>query len=235
MADVQCKAVVFGGSADDGYARLLAPYSGDESKSNRVVLIEGPPFAKELDKLKDKFLVARFPGLFRSTKLTTRRVSFSTTPPPTPSPKATSYAATIANLADNTAVGINGLHHASMAITIPTRKDYPVLRNSRGQRLDAVINPPQSLVSVLRNKKLCNQYHILGECYFSNCSFLHGGRLGEKEIEARRLLLRQAPCPSRLECREKNCLHGHQCPDRACMKIDNGCYFTREMHNVDRT
>jgi hypothetical protein len=122
MADVQCKAVVFGGSADDGYARLLLPNSGGKSKSSQIILIEGPPFAKELAKLKDKFLVAHFPDLFRATKLMPRRVSFSTTPPPTSSPRAPSYAATIASPVDTTAVGINGSYHHLTNLTIPVRR-----------------------------------------------------------------------------------------------------------------
>ena len=59
--------VIFGGSADNGYARLLQPYIGDRSKNKRIILIEGPPFVKELAGLKDKFLVACFPDIFRHT------------------------------------------------------------------------------------------------------------------------------------------------------------------------
>jgi len=234
MADVQCKAVLFGGSADAGYARLLLPYSGDKSKSSRIILIEGPPFARELANLEDKFLAAHFPDLFRATKLMPRRVSFSTTPPSSPSPKAPSYAATVASPADTTAVRINGFYQPPTNMTIPARKDYPVLQNSKGQRLDAIINPPQSLVHAMRNKKLCNPYHVLGECSFVNCQFVHGARLSEKEIEARRLLLRQGPCTTGLECKDKNCWLGHQCPDGACTKSGKACRFPREMHNVDR-
>jgi hypothetical protein len=183
MADVQCKAVIFGGSADNGYARLLQPYVGDNSKNKRIILIEGPPFVKELARLKDKFLVASFPDLFRNTKLPPWRVSFSTTPPPTPIPNTFSYAATTASLVDAAAVRTDDAHDS--LLTVPARRDYPVLQNSRGQRLDAIISPPQSLVRVLRDKKLCNPFHILGDCTYTDCIFLHGVRLDEKGIEAR--------------------------------------------------
>ncbi|KAH8822020.1 hypothetical protein F5884DRAFT_769748 [Xylogone sp. PMI_703] len=230
MADVQCQAVIFGGSADNGYARLLQPYVGDDSKSARIILIEGPRFVKELARLKEKFPIVCFPDLFRNTKLPSRRVSFSTTPPSTPIPNALSYAATIASPVHAAAVRTD-----DHPVTIPARKDYPVLQNSKGQRLDAIINPPQSLVRVLRDKKLCNWYHILGECPYPDCAFVHGVRLDEKGIEARRLLARQAPCSSGLQCKDKNCLLGHQCPDKACARIGKGCRFTPEMHSVDRT
>jgi hypothetical protein len=219
MADVQCRAVIFGGSADNGYARLLQPYVRDNPKSNRIILIEGPPFAKELAVLKDKFLVARFPDVFRNTKLPPRRVSFSTTPPPTPIPP--SYAATIGRPVDADAVRIDDAYGPS--VTVHARKDYPVLQNSRGQRLDAIISPPQSLVNVMRTTKHCNTFHILGECTYNNCSYLHGVRLDEKGIESRRFLLRHTPCLSRLQCKDEKCLLGHQCPDRACAKIGRGC------------
>lgn len=235
MADVQCQAVIFGGSTDNGYARLLQLYVGDKSKKNkRIILIEGPLFVKELAELKDEFLVACFPDIFRNTKLPSRRVSFSTTPPTTPIPNAPSYAATITSPINNVpAVRPNNAYHLSA--TVPARKDYPLLQNSRGQRLDAIIKPPQTLVWALSDKKLCNPFHILGDCPYTDCRFVHGVRIDEKSIEARRLLARQTPCSFGLQCKDKKCLLGHQCPDKSCAKIERGCRFTPEMHNVDRT
>ncbi|CZS92071.1 uncharacterized protein RCO7_00693 [Rhynchosporium graminicola] len=98
VADVQCRAVFLGGSADNGYARLLQPHVGDNLEKDRIVLIEGPPFATELAVLRDSFIVARFPDVFRTTKLPARRVSFTTTPPRTPVPPT--YAATIGRAVD---------------------------------------------------------------------------------------------------------------------------------------
>ena len=207
IADVQCRAIIFGGSADNGYARLLQPYVGDISKNKRIILIEGPPFVKELVGLKDKFLVACFPDIFRRTKLPPRRVSFSTTPPATPIPNEFSYAA-IASPIDAAAVRPDDASHPS--VTVPACRNYPVLKNGRGQRLDAVISPPQSLVRFLRDKKLCNSFHILDDCTYPDCIYIHGARLDEKGIEARRLLARQAPCSSGLRCQDEKCLFGHQ-------------------------
>ena len=203
--------------------------------SSRIILIEGPSFAKELAQLKDKFLVARFSDVFRATKLTSRRVSSSTTPPPAANLRAPSYAATTVSAVNNTAAGTNSSYHLSTNTTISPHKDYPVLQNSKGQRLDAVISPSPTLVNIMRSHKLCNQYHILRECSFNNCSFPHGVRLNETHIEARRWVVRQTPCDSGLECKAKNCLLGHQCHDRACTKIEKGCRFPRAMHNVSRT
>jgi hypothetical protein len=184
--------------------------------------------------LKDKFTVAHFPDLFRTTKLTSRRVSFSTTPPSTPAPRPSSYAATIASPIDTTAVRVNGGHSTSVQTATPTCDDCAVLQNSKGQRLDPIINPSPALVFAQRHEKLCNEHHLLGMCSYKSCAFGHGPRLDEKGIEARWALIRQNPCPSGLECKKENCLFGHQCPDRACARIGIGCRFSRQMHNVDR-
>jgi hypothetical protein len=154
---------------------------------------------KELAGLKDKFLVACFPDIFRHTKLPPRIVSFSKTSPTTLIPNALSYTA-IASPVDAAAVRPDDASDPS--VTVPARKKYPLLKNGRGQRLDVVISPPQSLVRVLRDKKLCNPFHILGECTYPDYIFIHGTRLDEKGIEARRLLARQAPCSSGLHCED---------------------------------
>ncbi|KAG4033646.1 hypothetical protein MFRU_004g01500 [Monilinia fructicola] len=233
MSDVQCRAIIFGGSADNGYARLLQPYAGDDPKSNRIVLLEGPPFAKELALLKDKFLVARLPGVFRSTKLSTRRVSLSRTPPPISIPNKNSPAAKIVSPVASDVVNTDEASDPSAPP--PARKKYPILRNSKGQRLDALINPPTALVIVMRSTKHCNPFHILGECNYTGCNYLHGARLDEKGIEARRLISRYKPCPLKLKCKDEKCLLGHQCPEKTCARIGKGCRFPKEMHNVDRS
>lgn len=232
MADVQCQAIMFGGSADSGYARLLLPYVGDNSKSKRIILVEGPPFAKELAVLKDEFLVTRFPDVFRNTKLPFRRVSFSITPPPTPISRAPSYAATISSPVDAAAITADEDHHPSTTITVPIRREYPVLQNSRGQRIDEPINPLQTLLYAQKNKKLCNAYHIMGECPYTECTFVHGNALDEKGLEARRWIARLTPCRSGLLCRDGKCFLGHQCPDKACQRTGKNCRFPKELHNV---
>jgi hypothetical protein len=71
LHDVHCQHIIFCGSADNGYARVLGPYYG----SNYISLIEGPPFPRELRDLATAFKTTSFPSVFRSKKLS-RRVSF---------------------------------------------------------------------------------------------------------------------------------------------------------------
>jgi hypothetical protein len=81
---------------------------------------------KEMAGLKDKFLVACFPDIFRHIKLPPRRVSFSKTPPTTPIPDALSYDA-IASPVDAAAV-----RPSDPLVTVLARKKYLLLKNGRG-------------------------------------------------------------------------------------------------------
>ncbi|RAR09965.1 ccch zinc finger domain-containing protein [Stemphylium lycopersici] len=61
----QCRRLLLGCSHDNGYARLLEKCS--DQLRNKVILLEGVPFEKELVSLPYK--TDKFPGIFRSTKL----------------------------------------------------------------------------------------------------------------------------------------------------------------------
>ncbi|KAJ0309515.1 hypothetical protein COL516b_002760 [Colletotrichum fioriniae] len=96
VSDVHCRHVLFGGSADSGYARLLGSHLDNDEIRKKIVLLEGPPFAQELAEIKDQFRVASFKRVFRRQKLFNnikRKVSYNITPPSTPSPNYASAAA----------------------------------------------------------------------------------------------------------------------------------------------
>ncbi|MCJ1281521.1 hypothetical protein MMC26_000841 [Xylographa opegraphella] len=63
-----CKHIIFGGSHDNGYARLLEDIAG-QATPNQITLLEGVPFERELAIMKSKYLFTRFDTLFRSTKI----------------------------------------------------------------------------------------------------------------------------------------------------------------------
>ncbi len=67
MGNLHCKHIIFGGSSDNGYARLLGPLSGDDTM--RVTMLEGPPFAPELLRLTNKYKTTSFRNVFRDTKI----------------------------------------------------------------------------------------------------------------------------------------------------------------------
>ena len=63
----QCRRILFGCSHDNGYARTLEECSDRPELVNKVVLLEGVPFEKELVSL--PYATKKFPGLFRETKV----------------------------------------------------------------------------------------------------------------------------------------------------------------------
>ncbi|GKZ66886.1 hypothetical protein AnigIFM50267_000974 [Aspergillus niger] len=73
ILDVHCRRIVFCGSTDNGYARILGSHQG----SNRISLVQGAPFAWEMEQLASEFQTTSFPEVFRSTKLPSRASSFS--------------------------------------------------------------------------------------------------------------------------------------------------------------
>lgn len=94
--NVQCRHVILGGSADNGYARLLGPHRG----SAKVALIEGPPFAKELVELASHFGAFDCQDVFSKTKLTVAQPLGTITPPRSPPPvtvRTVNFAAVASN------------------------------------------------------------------------------------------------------------------------------------------
>lgn len=246
MGNLQCKHVIFAGPTDNGYARLLGPYSGTESDGQRITMLEGPPFERELAQLKDKFHTTSFPAVFRTTKLESRRVSFSktATPPPSASavkPTAPSWATTIslnkditpsANQTMNNAANQNGPISNDFGLGQPvSMPEFGVHRNGKGQRVDPPLKVSSTLVYNLKPQKLCNAYHLLGSCHTPYCKHEHGERLSAKETEALRAIARMAPCQYKLACEDEECYSGHRCPNQPC--VWNECRFSKEMHNVD--
>jgi len=65
-----CVRIILGASHDNGYARLLRQLETDSVTAGKVVLLEGLPFAKELENLIGAmFPRIKFPGLFIEQKL----------------------------------------------------------------------------------------------------------------------------------------------------------------------
>lgn len=239
IADVHCKHIIFGGSADNGYARLLTPYSSNDADSSSITMLEGPPFAAELVTLANKFKVASFNDVFRVTKLQVRGVSFSqsgtaesgSTRPLTPAVMSTyASAAMLAGKLSATEVA------APLTVDLGDSENkliVDILKNSRGLRIDSPLRPVEALVKLLKAKKYCNPFHLRGDCPFQasrgHCDFIHGERLKDKHLVALRYIARLTVCDMGSWCDDKTCLAGHQCPNKNCRR-GNECKFSREMH-----
>ncbi|KAK1978457.1 hypothetical protein LZ30DRAFT_728836 [Colletotrichum cereale] len=210
VADVHCRYVLFGASADSGYARLLGSHLETEEIRKKVILLEGPPFAKELAEIRDRFRVATFERVFRRKKLINfkRKVSDYITPPPTPSPDYASAAAK--PVLSSWGQSSSQPQRSTTVLTLPIREVY---RNRAGQRVDPPISCSQQDFIIMKNKKMCNNFHLTGRCYHKEmsgrCSHEHGPSPSPRELQALRAVARQSYCHSGLDCSDPNCLFGH--------------------------
>lgn len=194
-----------------------------------MCLLEGPPFARELNEIKNRFDTAIFSDVFRDEKLPTlrRRVSWHTTPPATPSMDYAAVASRPPSSPSPTAQ-----HRSS---TPPPQSSSPwwgVLRNVAGQRVDSVLNYTQTEFHEVKSRKLCNRFHLLDKClYDTGCHYKHGDRLPLREREVLLGVSRLTPCSDGLWCDDPKCIAGHRCTRRDC-QFEN-CKFLDEMHDVD--
>lgn len=219
MENLHCRHILFCGSADGGYSRLLTPFVTDEVGSKRITLVKGPPFARDLADLAQSFATTSFPTLFRTTNiLPSRGNSFAVTSP----------AAPIENYASVAASAPKGVRPE-----LNKTSQLRVLRNSQGQRVDAVLRFAQNDLQGLKNSSLCHQYHLMGSCSYGNvCVHMHGAKLVGKSLDALRFLTRLSPCSSGTRCDDPMCIYGHCCPRWPCHNRGS-CRFSSEMHGID--
>lgn len=232
IVDVHCRRVVFCASADNGYARILGPHRG----SRYISLVRGPPFAHEMKELAADFETTSFDQIFLSDKLRpTRRVSFSSqvqhtviTPPQSPTPNYASAAKSAPTPSPPTS-------STNAFSAKPPRARLPVCVNARGHRIDRPIQYSSKVnVDSLKQKKLCNKYHLTGSCpYGDNCTHNHGPKLNSQQLNDLVFLARLSPCHGDVYCKDVDCISGHRCPRDTCSGL--GCRFPDSMHSVDTT
>ncbi|KAL3466900.1 CCCH zinc finger DNA binding protein [Aspergillus heterothallicus] len=226
MADVHCDRVVFCASADNGYAR--PDFLGRHRGSDRISLVEGPPFANEMRQLAEAFKTTSFETVFMSKKLKpARKVSFggtnTITPPGTPVSNYASAARTSpAQLAPSVSAPTH--HIVKPALT--------VCLNAAGHRVDCRLNTSsKDAINALKRKKLCNPYYILGQCEYPVCTYDHAAVVTAQQRVDLTAIARLSPCFDGLSCEDPKCICGHRCAWDNCNVKD--CRFSEEMHNVD--
>jgi len=229
IGDVHCRHVIFGGPADRGYARLLVGYTGDEGLRDRITLLEGPPFARELIPLKDKFRTCKFETLFIDKNLAETGESVTAAPPEVITAQPKLGYALVASKSGS-------VQPDQLARAVPNigKKHIPV--NKNGQRVDTTLKYDQTDFTLVKSRRLCNQFQLLGTCSFKgsygNCSYDHDFCLSETQKEALRAVSRLGRCISGSECRNADCIHGHHCNPRHCPG-EMFCRFLSGLHNVD--
>ena len=231
LLDVHCHQIIFGGTTDNGYARLLAPYVGDEETCRRITLLEGPPHANELAHIKDNFLSATFNKVFRTQKLAypKRTVPLHPSRPWTPTNRCASTPEEGSSTLASDPASPTG---AGVPIT-PTKNT--ILRNIQGQRIDPPLSYSKKELAELECRKLCNSFHLLGTCpYMKNygsCQHDHEAKLTQNQLLILRAVARRSPCRWRLNCSDPDCISGHRCTRGNCVR--SICSFPKEMHDVD--
>lgn len=230
--NVQCRHIIFGGSPDNGYARLLGPHVD----SKKISLLEGPPFAKELAELTTRYPVMNCIAVFRKTKLVAQRAEVDmayvqSVAPPKP---IVSMPVTAASGKNVQPISETKFVLASDWNTTPSpANNRKIARNAAGHRIDVPLQCSNAEIKAMKMKKICNEFHILGHCRFGNgCTFQHGTKISKKDVEALMVVARMSSCPFGLGCSNANCILGHRCLKTPC-KMGKMCFFPAVMHGVD--
>ncbi|RMJ12135.1 hypothetical protein CDV36_008211 [Fusarium kuroshium] len=224
--NVHCRRIILGASADNGYARLLGKYAGDKSSQERIALIEGPSFARELKEIADQFETCSFVDVFSSQTIHK------------PAPFARMSLPTLPTMPALPPIPDSGFrpqkrHRSISPVTTSPITASPILRNKNGERVDSplpVFSPEE--FNEVKGWKLCNNFYLLGQCAAPGmCRHDHDKQLTSDQIDVLRSITRGAPCRNGLKCDDPRCMNGHSCRYRVCVRKD--CRFPPEMHNVD--
>ena len=120
------------------------------------------------------------------------------------------------------------------AATLPSKAEAVryILVNKYGDRLDAYCSHPSADAMdryhrLAKEAKVCNSYHLSGECGDMSCQYDHGD-VSDTILEVLRYLFLQHPCSKGGACRFIKCYPGHICQKPNCKAVKSWqCRFTR--------
>jgi hypothetical protein len=100
----------------------------------------------------------------------------------------------------------------------PSSSKKYIILNKHNQRLDPVagprdVNAERRLHERMNasNMKLCNRYHLTGQCDIADCDYIHGERLPPAELNVLAIKARALRCSQGGYCRNIDCCVGHIC------------------------
>ena len=107
--------------------------------------------------------------------------------------------------------------------------------NKYGDRIDTYLpQPPNEDWTVYNRRakqhKLCNSYHLGGECGNLSCQFDHSD-VDSTSLTVMRYIMRQHPCQRGPSCRSIKCYQGHVCQKGGCK--GQQCRFKPAAHSID--
>ncbi|KAI9734181.1 MAG: hypothetical protein M1818_006612 [Claussenomyces sp. TS43310] len=214
-----CRHILLGISHDAGYAPFLDEVLRDESMSQRVAIVEGPPVVRELSQTGAR--VIQFQKVFRQDKLIDRNAS--------PAPPST-WA---------------GVTSISTPTTVPTlltvKNDNAYGRpksvwNPGPRGLDEPITVNAAVLDKIKRRtgsnKLCNNHYLRGPCAKGDeCCFEHNYKATEEDLKAISFLTRLNPCDNGQDCELEHCIYGHNCGSTingVCAQFN--CRFSKDQH-----
>ena len=117
-----------------------------------------------------------------------------------------------------------------------TKTEEPISVNKEGYRIDTYIPSPSTeewaaYSRRIKQHKLCNSYHLAGECGNLSCGFDHS-HADDTSLRVIQYIMRQRPCRNGGTCRWSKCYMGHHCQKDGCTG-SKGCYFNQQAHGVD--
>lgn len=127
-------------------------------------------------------------------------------------------------------------YYASTLPAMDSKSEELIAVNENGERIDSYFPMPpkdawDSYNRRAKQHKLCNRYHLGGECGDLSCEFDHS-YLDPSMVRVMGYILRQASCPRGPRCRSIKCYTGHHCQKDGC-RGGKGCKFGRRGHTVD--
>lgn len=127
-------------------------------------------------------------------------------------------------------------YYAKNLPAINAKSEEFIAVNKDGDRVDTYCpQPPQDAWELYNRRakrhKLCNKYHLGGECGDMACEYDHS-HIDGSALNVMRYILRQHPCSRGATCRAIKCYLGHICQKDLC-KGTKPCRFPRQAHTLE--
>ena len=225
--NTQCEHIMLGVAHDNGYLPTLDPYKNHPATISRISLLQPVQLGREYQGLPFQFVEVT--KIFRTQALPYGKPLYKhhfTTPPGFNKPSQPFVPQT---------------QKPTAAFHLTTRRPVypgPMLLNKNDGRVDEYLGTPSQTAEanldyrIRSGSKLCNVYHLRGECETPQCPYSHGPALQGEELIALALRARHTACQAASRCRYTGCVFGHLCPHGYDCTRGKSCYF-KKVHHVD--
>ncbi|KAL9001603.1 MAG: hypothetical protein Q9188_005435 [Gyalolechia gomerana] len=185
VSNLQCKHLMLGVAHDNGYVPALDPYKTNMTTASRISLLQPIYAGREFQNL--PFEIVQFDSIFRTEELPNDRPSYANEAKPAFAFRQPVLAPVVQN------------HKPAAPKDLVHRRPIypgPVYLNKDDERVDESLGSvteraETSLEMRIRNGKLCNDFHLRGDCLNPRCPYAHEPALEGEELVAFALKARQ--------------------------------------------